>query len=319
MIGAPRSPPERRRTRWREEWTGSCGQACPGSPRVHGISGHGGWGRAGPMYAPRTAVEAVRAPCGYLARWVGSGPASGYWLAVAACWASCASQSPPAIGGRRERRLQRSSRERWIASPSRPGRVAVGAGWCGSPGQATAPGLRCGGVTVSRRRRGRGQAALMDRPMVGPAQQRQVVEVGGAAVEPVAQMMGLAPGQASGWGPRAELPRQASAWTWEPEHQARQVQRAAPRARPTAPSNGTAPVAPGPTDPPCQLLHGPDGARAQRTHRARHRHGARTPTICGQASRWAAGWQAGLGCRPGRVIRRPRSPPRRGRRGWWLG
>jgi hypothetical protein len=62
MIGAPRSPPERRRTRWREEWTGSCGQACPGSPRVHGISGHGGWGRAGPMYAPRTAVEAVRGP-----------------------------------------------------------------------------------------------------------------------------------------------------------------------------------------------------------------------------------------------------------------
>jgi hypothetical protein len=129
--------------------------------------------RPGSMGSPGTAVGVGRAPCtrpgrrsrlfgapcGYLARWVGSGPASGYWLAVAACWASCASQSPPAIGGRRERRLQRSSRERWIASPSRPGRVAVGAGWCGSPGQATAPGLRCGGVTVSRRRRGRGQAA----------------------------------------------------------------------------------------------------------------------------------------------------------------
>ena len=38
-------------------------------------------------------------------------------------------------------------------------------------------------------------AALMDRPMVGPAQQGQVLEVGGAAVQPVPQMMGLTPGQ----------------------------------------------------------------------------------------------------------------------------
>ena len=38
-------------------------------------------------------------------------------------------------------------------------------------------------------------AALMDRPMVRPAQQGQVLEVGGAAIQPVPQMMGLTPGQ----------------------------------------------------------------------------------------------------------------------------
>jgi hypothetical protein len=38
--------------------------------------------------------------------------------------------------------------------------------------------------------------ALVDRAMMSPAQQRQVGKVGGAAVEPVAQVMGLAPG----WG-----------------------------------------------------------------------------------------------------------------------
>ena len=38
-------------------------------------------------------------------------------------------------------------------------------------------------------------AALVDRPVVGPAHQGQVGEVGGAAVEPVAQVVGFAPGQ----------------------------------------------------------------------------------------------------------------------------
>ena len=42
---------------------------------------------------------------------------------------------------------------------------------------------------------GQPPAALMDRSMVGSAQQGQVGQVGGAAVEPVAQMMGFAPGQ----------------------------------------------------------------------------------------------------------------------------
>src|SRR5215211_4376741 len=38
-------------------------------------------------------------------------------------------------------------------------------------------------------------AALVDRPMMGPAHQGQVVQVGRAAIQPVDQMMGLAPGQ----------------------------------------------------------------------------------------------------------------------------
>ena len=38
-------------------------------------------------------------------------------------------------------------------------------------------------------------AALMGRPMMGPADQGQVGQVGRATVQPVAQMMGLTPGQ----------------------------------------------------------------------------------------------------------------------------
>jgi hypothetical protein len=38
-------------------------------------------------------------------------------------------------------------------------------------------------------------AAFMDRPMVGPAQQHQVVQIRRATIHPVPQMMGLTPGQ----------------------------------------------------------------------------------------------------------------------------
>jgi hypothetical protein len=38
-------------------------------------------------------------------------------------------------------------------------------------------------------------APLMHGPMMGPAQQGQVRQVGGAAVDPVPQMMGVAPGK----------------------------------------------------------------------------------------------------------------------------
>ncbi len=41
-------------------------------------------------------------------------------------------------------------------------------------------------------------AALMDGPVMGPAEQGQVGQVGGAAMEPVAQVVGVAPGQGSG-------------------------------------------------------------------------------------------------------------------------
>ena len=41
-------------------------------------------------------------------------------------------------------------------------------------------------------------ALLMHRSMVGAADQGQVGQVGGAAIDPVPQMMGLAPGQGAG-------------------------------------------------------------------------------------------------------------------------
>ena len=64
------------------------------------------------------------------------------------------------------------------------------------------------GAGMSPMRRGGGQAAigaadelpaaLMDGAVVGSAEQGQIGEVGGAAVEPVAQVVGVAPGQGSG-------------------------------------------------------------------------------------------------------------------------
>ena len=45
---------------------------------------------------------------------------------------------------------------------------------------------------------GQPPAALVHGSVVGPAQQGQVGQVGGAAVDPVAQMVGLAPGQRAG-------------------------------------------------------------------------------------------------------------------------
>ena len=41
-------------------------------------------------------------------------------------------------------------------------------------------------------------AALMDGAVVGSAQQGQIDQVGGATMEPVAQMMGFTPGQGAG-------------------------------------------------------------------------------------------------------------------------
>jgi len=40
---------------------------------------------------------------------------------------------------------------------------------------------------------GQPPAALTDRPVMGPAEEDEVGQVGGAAVQPVAQMMGLTP------------------------------------------------------------------------------------------------------------------------------
>jgi hypothetical protein len=55
-----------------------------------------------------------------------------------------------------------------------------------------------GGGQPPIRSAGQLPAALMDRPMMGPADQGQVGQVGRAAVDPVAQMVGFAPAQGAG-------------------------------------------------------------------------------------------------------------------------
>ena len=92
--------------------------------------------------------------------------------------------------------------------------VLAGRGWAGSAAEAATDTRPCGqfrprpdvvdaagglggsgGGQLAVGAAGQLPAALMDRPMVGPAQQGQVRQVGGAAVQPVQQMMALAPGQ----------------------------------------------------------------------------------------------------------------------------
>jgi hypothetical protein len=55
--------------------------------------------------------------------------------------------------------------------------------------------MRWGGRQAAIRSAGEPPAPLVDIPMMGPAQQRQIREVGGAIMQPVAQMMRLTPGQ----------------------------------------------------------------------------------------------------------------------------
>ena len=96
---------------------------------------------------------------------------------------------------------------------------------------------------------------------------------------------------------QAGLPRQASAWTEEPEHQARQLHRSRRASRPGRPRTP-------------RLRAGTPGAGPP--------VGERSRPGCGRAR----------GCPQGgreqrreerRATRRPRSPPRRGWRGWWRG
>ena len=58
--------------------------------------------------------------------------------------------------------------------------------------------MRWDGGELSVGMAGQLPAALMDRSMVGSAEQGQVGQIGRAAMEPVAQVVGLAPGQRAG-------------------------------------------------------------------------------------------------------------------------
>ena len=148
-------------------------------------------------------------PCTYLARWVGPGFGchAGTWHGGSGCRAPCG-------------RLARGSG--CSDSGCSPGSVSPGcrapsgclARWFGLFRRARVPPTcwsgqaalgcrravgcrRCGGVAVSWPSGPRVQlpAALMDRPVVGSAQQGEVGQVGGAAMEPVAEVVGFAPGQ----------------------------------------------------------------------------------------------------------------------------
>ena len=91
----------------------------------------------------------------------------------------------------------------------RPGRPAGGvppgarlAGWwsgflCRSGGGGCSLGFSMwwGGGQPAVGVAGQPPAALMDRAMVGSAQQREVGEVGGAAMQPMSEMVGFAPGR----------------------------------------------------------------------------------------------------------------------------
>src|SRR5215217_3819150 len=67
---------------------------------------------------------------------------------------------------------------------------------CGPPsGGGALSSLAGGGGDPAVGATGQLPAALMDAPVMGSAHQGQVVQVGGAAVDPVPQMMGVTPGQ----------------------------------------------------------------------------------------------------------------------------
>ena len=68
---------------------------------------------------------------------------------------------------------------------------------CRSGGETVSPVAWVGwaGGQAAVRVTGQPPAALVDRPVMGPAQQGQVLEVGGAAMEPMSEMVGFAPGQ----------------------------------------------------------------------------------------------------------------------------
>ena len=86
-----------------------------------------------------------------------------------------------------------------------PGTVVRGsrpAGLAGSGGSAMPPvaglsmlSVRWAGGQPAVGLSGKPPAALVDRPMMGSAQQHQVVQIGGAAVQPVPQMMRVTPGK----------------------------------------------------------------------------------------------------------------------------
>ena len=88
----------------------------------------------------------------------------------------------------------------------------------GGGGGRLGSSMRWGGGQPAIGVAGQPPAALVHRPMMGPAHQGQVLKVGRAAVEPVAQMVGLAPGRGSVAAGHAQPPsRTTRAARWAAE------------------------------------------------------------------------------------------------------
>jgi hypothetical protein len=140
------------------------------------------------------------------------GPHAGTWHGDRWCRAPCSDRARW-VGGPGVRAAVRPTD--WLQHPAGPGAPAhrrqawSGSRACGGLGSPALAGSGGGGCSlVGSMRWGGGElavgvalqppAALVDGPVVGPAQQGQVGQVGGAAVPPVAQLMGLIPGQGPG-------------------------------------------------------------------------------------------------------------------------
>src|SRR5215204_4998241 len=119
------------------------------------------------MPLPGTVGRLVRAPCRWLAGWVGGVQApSSHWH-----------------GG---------------SDPRAPGPRSVPSHPRGGSDQSRGSSIRWSRSEAAVGSAGELPAAVVDGPMMGPADQGQVVQVGGAAIQPMPHMMGLTPGQGTG-------------------------------------------------------------------------------------------------------------------------
>ena len=191
--------------------------ASPGSvvadigPQV--VTWHGGLARAvGPMHSPGAvggAVGSVR-----VAGTVGRGPglrAAGQ----GADWPRHPTRPRAQLIRRRP-----SVMAEFVSGTSHPGAVdgAAGSGRVRRRRGLLGSSMRWGGGQPAIGVAGQPPAALMDRPVMGPAHQRQVGQVGGAAMEPVDQMVGLAPGRGRSQPATAQPPsRTTRAARWAAE------------------------------------------------------------------------------------------------------
>jgi hypothetical protein len=133
--------------------------------------GRGGAGGRAPYVPGRQVSGGSRAPCAHLARW---------WVASTVG----RGVRVPAVAGH--------GRSAWALDARRP---PLAQGALGRSGRPAVSSMRWSGAEPPIGAADQAPATLMDGPMVGPAQQGQVREVGRATIDPVLQMMRVTPGQ----------------------------------------------------------------------------------------------------------------------------